>query len=123
MSRQKKVTRAISEDALRDLLPAAFAHAGLSVPVTPEQVLQAEQEIDQEPVEIPHSLRDPFAIFNPRPSRSDIASPQAPSVEVLEELRQAARFGGEISPDVRSRMADDRAGAETKTPSNGDESD
>ena len=123
MSQNKKGTPAISEASVQDLLPTALARAGLALPTTPEQVAQAEQELEREPLATPHRLRDPYAIFNPRPSRSEEASQQLPSVEVLEELRQAARFGSEISPDVRSRMEDDRAGAEAKKQSDGGESD
>jgi len=123
MSRNKKGTPTVSEASVQDLLPSALARAGLALPTTPEQVEQEERELEREPIATPHRLRDPFAIFNPRPIRSEAASPPATSVEVLEELRQAARFGGEISPDVRSRMEDDRAGAEAKKQSDGGESD
>lgn len=123
MSRHKKGSPIVPEATVQGLLPAALARAGLALPTTPEQVAREESELEREPIAIPHRLRDPFAIFNPRPIRSEASSPQPPSVEVLEELRQAARFGGEISPDVRSRMEDDRAGAEVKKKSDGGESD
>lgn len=123
MSRNKKGTPTVSEASVEDLLPAALARTGIALPTTPEEVAREESDLERERIATPHRLRDPFAIFKPRPMRSEGPSPQAPSVEVLDELRQAARFGGDISPDIRTRMEDDRAGAEAKEKSDGGESD
>jgi len=123
MSRNRKGTRTVSEASVEDLLPAALARTGLALPTTPEQVAREERELEKEAIETPAGLRDPLAIFKPRPMRSEAPSPQAPPAEVLDELRQAARFGGDISPEVRSRMESDRAGAEAKEQPDGGDSD
>lgn len=94
----------------------AMRRAGWILPQTVEDVLRAEQELDQSAVQLPSRLADPYAILD-GPSRAlrlggRSGAPDDQSVE--ENLAQAAREGGTIPPTVQEQMRKDRDAAEAE---------
>lgn len=120
MSKRKRSDAELSEQEIRELLPDALRLLDLDIPTTPEEVARAEAELEQEDICLPDSLKDPFAALERRPRKRDSRKDQLPSEEVLEELRKVARFGSEIPDEVRSRMQEDRARAESESGDQGE---
>ena len=103
------------EDIERVVFDAMRA-GGWILPQTPEDVLRAEEELAESPVELPKSLAGPFAL--PAAPRGlvrlggQLASPR--DVNLEQSLSQAAREGGEIPLEVREQMQKDREAAENE---------
>ena len=92
---------------------AALRRLGWTMPVTTTEVERAEQELEQHPVTLPDSLRNPDSVFqrlhNPEPANNGDTS----SLNDCEQnLARAAREGGNISPETEQQMQRDRDTAE-----------
>jgi len=111
--------RRIDAGPAQDIEQAVFEAmrlGGWILPQTPEEVLQAEKGLSESPVTLPEGLTDPYAVLE-RPRRTIHLGGQTgarPDTSVEHNLAQAAREGGEIPPEVRERMRNDRRAAEGK---------
>ncbi|MCI0458581.1 MAG: hypothetical protein L0Z62_16580 [Gemmataceae bacterium] len=100
------------EQKLERLAFETLKSLGWLIPQTPADVARAEAELASDSVELPESLRDPFAILDTCPPKRPEPAPATPDEETAELLARAAREGGEIPPEVEERMRQDRAKAE-----------
>lgn len=122
MTRRKRNEPKLSEQEILENLPAAFRLLGRSMPVTPDEVARVEAALSQEDSMLPRRLVDPFAILDSQQERQPVQRTTAsPPAHVLAELRQAARFGGEVPDDVRTQMAEDRAREERASDDQGED--
>lgn len=90
---------------------------GLIIPITAQEVLDAEALMKDNMIELPEELCDPEAILNRSKQKLSITSSPLSSSnkEIEENLAQAAREEGIISPEIEERMRKDREVAEKKT--------
>lgn len=106
---KRKLTDEELEKAVTDAIGMAFG-----IPQTPENVQAAEKELEASRVDLPSGLADPYRVLDQPSRRIRFRNPfevdQDPGLE--ENLAQAARDGGEISPEVKQQMQRDREAAE-----------
>lgn len=95
---------------------ATLRAKGLIIPITAEEVLDAEALMKGNMIELPEELRDPEVILNRSKQKLSIKfSPLSSSNKETEEnLARAAREDGNISPEIEERMRKDREAAEKK---------
>lgn len=95
---------------------ATLRAKGLIIPITAQEVLDAETLMKGNMVEIPKELRDPEVILNRAKQKLSIKSSPlfSSNKEVEENLARAAREDGNISPEIDDRMRKDREAAEKK---------
>lgn len=109
---KKKTTLAGTKRALHDMMQ----QDGLAFPATPDDVERIEAEIDDSRLPTPdvNGFRQ-FLQGAPAVQPTD-ASKILPfaSAALANDLALAARNGGEIDPEIRKRMDEHRAAAETK---------
>jgi hypothetical protein len=82
------------------------------LPQTEEEVIAAEQELEQHPVELPLELRDPMAVLRGEQRHNNLLALDADQHEESEELARAARGGKPLSPEIERLMQEDRDAAE-----------
>lgn len=102
-----------SEECLEQELFLHYQRTGKLIPCTPEDVARAEAEDLKHPVTLSARLRNPD-LFGESPGEGDSRVLEFPRVvnSALENLARAAREGGTISPEVETKMEEDRANAE-----------
>ena len=95
---------------------ATLRSKGLIIPITAQEVLDAEAMMKGNMIELPEELRDPEVILNRSKQKLSIKfSPLSSSNKEMEEnLARAAREDGNISPEIEERMRKDREVAEKK---------
>lgn len=95
---------------------ATLRSKGLIIPITAQEVLDAEALMKGNMIELPEELRDPEVILNRSKQKLSIKfSPLSSSNKETEEnLARAAREDGKISPEIEERMRKDREAAEKK---------
>lgn len=95
---------------------ATLRAKGLIIPITAQEVLDAEAIMKDNMVELPKELRDPDVILNRAKQKLSIKfTPLSSSNKEIEEnLARAAREDGNISPEIENRMRKDREAAEKK---------
>ena len=95
---------------------ATLRSKGLIIPITAQEVLDAEAMMKGNMIELPEELRDPEVILNRSKQKLSIKfSPLSSSNKEMEEnLARAAREDGNISPEIEERMKKDREVAEKK---------
>jgi hypothetical protein len=100
--------REMSDDDVDRLIYEGFCVNGAFVPQTPDEVEQAEANFDENTVELPASLRDPFAILK-RPIVQRGEPRRSPVVDqtAIDNLACAARNGGDIPPEIEKAMDKD----------------
>src|SRR5436305_14293184 len=102
-----------SKGQLEELLHEAMVCLGWLIPATPAGVARAEAEIDEESIELPESLLDPYAILDATVRPSSTTPVRQPSNDdIVQCLARAAREGKDISPEVEEQMRKDRERAE-----------
>src|SRR5690349_20788727 len=110
--RNRKVAQDLSDAEAERLLYEMMLQSGWLIPQTPADVERAEKEM-QMPAELPQSLRDPLAVLDGRtPVRLAPPPSVAADLTAAENMACAARHGGEIPPEVRAKMEQDRKQAE-----------
>lgn len=83
------------------------------IPVTADQVHQAEQSLAGRPIPLPARLQDHRAVFDgPVKAPAVVAFPSSPEVDAT--LSRAARDAGHLTPEVQERMRRDRQAAEER---------
>jgi hypothetical protein len=111
---KKPDERAPNEEELERLAYDTMQSLGWLIPQTPADVARAEEALAEEPVELPESLRDPYAVLDAPPKeRTGSPCPLAEG-DAAELLARVAREGGTIPPEVEERMRRDREQAERK---------
>jgi len=108
----KKATLAGTKRALHDMMQ----QDGLAFPTTPDDVERIEAETDDS--RLPTSDVNAFRQFlhgapAAQPTDASKILPFA-NAALADDLALAARNGGEIDPEIRKRMDEHRAAAETK---------
>jgi len=81
------------------------------VPVTAEQVRQAEQTLAGQTIPLSASLRDPQAVFD-RPVSAPATIVFSTSGDIDATLARAAREAGHITSEIQERMHHDRQAAQ-----------
>jgi hypothetical protein len=102
-----------SERQLDELMREAMVCLGWLIPTTPEAVARAEAELDEESIELPESLQDPYVLLDAtvRP-RSTTPVRQPSNDDIVQCLARAAREGKDIPAEVEEQMRKDRERAE-----------
>lgn len=94
-----------------DDVAAVLRRIGWRLPVTAEQVEQAEGTLPAQPAPLPDALRDPAAVLRGTArARAAIPPPQSPEIDAT--LSRAARESGRLTPETLDRMRRDRQAAE-----------
>lgn len=104
-------------DELERQVYEAFITRGWIFPQTEGDVSRAEAEMAGRKIELPASLRDPYALLSrSSATRASVVSLQpAQNDETPELLARAARAGKDIPEDIEERMRQDREAAEKKS--------
>ena len=71
-------------DEVLEMLRAAFVKRGLLLPVTEEQVAEAEKRMEENPVELSESLKDPQELFDKIVAENERATDEAIERKFLE---------------------------------------
>jgi len=99
-------------------LRQAALELGLRIPTTPDEIEVFERSLDLS--KLPKiSDEDAMAFFRGEIELKDSTVDTSVSAEFYEELAMAARFGGEIPPEVKALMESDRAEEELKQKKDG----
>lgn len=86
---------------------------GWLIPRSEEEVMRAESELADHPVDLPKELEDPACLLDAIADCVPEPRLRLPvNREAAENLARAAREGGEIPPEVEERMRADREKAE-----------
>lgn len=99
-------------------LHAALRAFGLQIPLTDDEVRQAEIELVGSGVELPAALRDPdFLVkqFDCETASESIQPDFTSSEQTVSNLARAAQEGGTISEEIEARMRQDREQSERQT--------
>ena len=110
---ESKFGTEIGELDSEKIIHSAFRRTGAFLPQSPEEVAAAESDFEEAAVELPHSLRDPFAILDrgSKPAKAELP-PRAVTNGAAEHVFAcAARHGTLIPADVLQRMDEDEARA------------
>lgn len=103
-----------SEIEARRLIQEAIRKLGWNIPESAEDVERLEAELADRSIDLPPHLSDPTALLDRERSTIPFSRPgstESPT-DTEENLAQAARFGGEIPDDVKTKMEQDRDAAE-----------
>ena len=116
MRKRQDILGMADEDFDR-LIHMTLRMRGLLMPISIEDVAQAEAEIESNDIQLPESLRDPLSFLNSSRQKENVLRfprPEEGSVEqeVTESLARAAREGGDIPAEIQERMRKDRQDAE-----------
>jgi hypothetical protein len=103
---------------LEELVFKALSARGEVLPQTVSEVARAEEHLEQNPPEIPESLKDTRQLLERIKARKSERACKVvpfpgnmPSTQVEEELAWAARNGTKITPEIQERMRQNRANA------------
>ena len=103
-----------ADDALNPEIYAWLKKTGHVIPTTPEDVLRAEEALDEQLEALPEELGDPKILLR-RLDQQEESEPlrivplSSPEQGVVEKaLARAARQGGEIPHEIEERMRRDR---------------
>jgi hypothetical protein len=116
---KKQVKKMVADDAEHDqelhrLVHWALEQDGSLIPISPEAVARVEAELESEEIDLPDTLSTfEKALERASENRRSKCLPLKLTNNVEENLARAARDGGEISPEVETRMRSDRATAES----------
>lgn len=95
----------LSERDAETLIHEAFRRAGKFLPQSPDEVEAAEAEFDEEQVELPLCLRNPFAILDCRTEQGVVLKlPPRPDCSAVNDMACAARHGSNLTPEVLAQM-------------------
>jgi hypothetical protein len=108
------------DQQLHRLVHLALERDGSLIPISPQGVAQAEDELDDEDNEVPVSLSTfDKALKRANENRGVKCVPLKITTSMEENLARAARDGGDVAPEVEARMRADRAVAEGNSDAKG----
>src|SRR5262245_19402847 len=108
-----------SEEDVEQLIYDAMQSLGWLIAQTPEDVARAEEALAEEAVELPDSLRDPYAVLDAPPKERAARRRPLPENDAADQLARVAREGGTIPPEVEAQMRKDRERAERERDDDG----
>jgi hypothetical protein len=112
--RKEQESRVPDDNELENVVHKAMKSLGWLIPLTPEEVAQAEEELRTNPVDLPEMLQDPPSLEHETRDSQTESSCEPEVIETAACLAHVAREGGTISEEVRERMNQDRARAESE---------
>ncbi len=97
-----------SNENLESTVRRAMQSLGWLIPESPEDVAQAEAELEDDPISLPPALRDSQGSFDRQVDEQPQYKQVPTNAELERNLARAAREGGQITPEVEERMRSDR---------------
>ncbi len=122
MSNDSKTNNPIGneDNEFSELFYQFLKEEGRVLPQSIEDVEKAEKDgVEMDFSELPPALQNPQAVFERRRKFELHLKPlEEPLIEENEEVfRRAARFGQELTPEIKAKMEQDRAKAERESES------